>query len=133
MEAAKKKLITLLNEQIANQWSKGRIMSSTDVAYYLDHELEVYEDEHGDIITEDEFNTFADSIITDLCEKGTIYLAGSVESYCENVRAPGLISVQEAHMKKEIRRFKDGKVEYRPIFRDTEFPYDEDTGNYILE
>lgn len=131
-ELASRHLRTEIDAEIDHQFSKGRVLSTLDVGYYLDHTLEVYEDEHGDCIPAEEFEVIVESICGELLHKKLVYLAGNRESFIENVRSLGLIARQEATMRKAIStEGEDGWV-HKTIFRDTEFPYNESTGMYIV-
>lgn len=114
--------------------SKGKKMSTADVGISLDHLLEHYEGQHGDCIPEAEFNDLIDEINDELLRECKVYRAGDRESYIQEVRDRGLISQQEAYMKKCILRDKDrkGAIRVTTLFVDTEFPYDVTTGMYIL-
>lgn len=136
MDKVKKLLSDGLRAEIDHQFSKGRVMSSIDVTYLLDHELEVYEDQNGDVFPEHEFEQYIDNMIVDLDRKGLIYIAGDIASYSANVIEFGMISLQEAIMGKSIRKYvkaiEAGETATKTVFRDTEFPYDETTGRYVL-
>lgn len=136
MDKVKKLLSNSLSAEIDHQFSKGRVMSSIDVTYLLDHELEVYEDQNGDVFPESEFEQYIDNMIVDLDRKGLIYIAGDIASYSANVIEFGMISLQEAIMGKSIRKYvkalEASETATKTVFRDTEFPYDENTGRYVL-
>ena len=125
-ELAQQHLRAELDAEIDHQFSKGRVLSTLDVAYCLDRTLEVYEDEHGDCIPAEDFEAFVNSICGELLHKKYIYTAGDRERFIENVRSLGLIARQEATMRKSI------KAVHHIVFRDTEFPYNESTGMYIV-
>ena len=138
-------LANTLTTERDRQFRKGRMLSTVDVGYILDRALEEYEDTHGDTMSEDEFDKFLGEICADLLRKKLIYIAGDRTSYLENVRGCALISRQEAIMRKAIvgsgtvgsgtvgsGTANVGAKRHRIIFRDTEFPYDETTGMYIL-
>jgi hypothetical protein len=125
-----------LNDELDHQFRKGRILSTLDVGYFLDRTLEVYEDEHGDCISAEDFEPFINDICEELLRKKLIYTFGDMISYKENVRSCGLISRQEAMMRKSILAANTGEknhgIIHRTIFRDTEFPYNPTTGMYIM-
>jgi hypothetical protein len=155
-------LHSALREERDKQFRKGRMMSTLDVGYFLDRTLEIYEREHGDTLGEDEFGVFIAEICEELLREKVIYEAGNRTSYIENVRNCALIAMQEAVMKKAIvgnngdssdtnngstnnesinncntnnntnTNNAPGAVRHSVIFRDTEFPYDETTGMYIV-
>lgn len=140
-------LHSALREERDKQFRKGRMMSTLDVGYFLDHKLEVYEREHGEVISEEEFEAFISEICAELLRKKVIYTAGDRTSYIENVRNCALIAMQEAVMRKAIvgkttdtseqntqntQPTQPGAIQHRVVFRDTEFPYDESTGMYIV-
>lgn len=135
INALKLHLKTELDDEINHQFSKGRILSTADVTYFLDHCLEVYEDEHGDVFPEKEFEAYVDSVIADLIVDGQCYIAGDRDSYKSTVRDYGLTSLQEARMCKIIAKYnresKSGNKPHATVWRDTEFPYDA-TGKYII-
>lgn len=115
-----------LNSEIEQQFRRGRVLSTVDVGYFLDRELEVYEDEHGDCFPADDFNNYIDITCKLLLQKKLIYTAGDRESYIENVRSHGLIASQEAIMRKALLSSKTAIV-----FQDADFPYDKN-GMYII-
>ena len=123
-----------ITREVEKVLSKGRKMSTMDVGTFLDHCLEQYEREYGDCISEAEFGDLIDKVNAELLLESKIYMAGDRESYMREVRDRGLISHQEAYMKKSILGGKDrnGIIRTRTIFADAEFPYDDTTGLYVL-
>lgn len=121
-----------LDSEIDRQFSKGRVLSTLDVGYVCDRALEVYEDEHGDCIPEADFEVFVNNMCSELLHKSLVYLAENRESFIEIVRSRGLIARQEATMRKAIIRPRNRSNEHNTVFINTEFPYDESTGMYIV-
>ena len=126
---AEELLMTTVITFVENELSHNRVPSDFDIGDYLDHWLERYERKNGDIIDEDDFNTFLDKICEQLIENGQIYKSKDVNSYIDRVRSKNLISTQEYRMHKNSSSSSNN---HRTIYRDTEFPVD-DNGYYILK
>ena len=116
---------TFVNKEI----SKDRIPSDHDIGEYLDHWLEKYERKNGDIITADDFEPLCEKLGKHFVDQNQAYERGNKDSYIALVRSKNLVSSQEYSMHKNINQ---NKSNHRIIYRDTEFPVD-DNGYYILD
>ena len=119
-----------INALIIKKFSKGLVLSTLDIEYYLDRWLEDYEAEHGEVMSEEEFIIFLDDIEEDLLTRSEIYKSGDWYNYITNVIDYGLISSMEHHMMKCKSREKADPDCIHVIFGDTEFPADDD-GRYM--
>ena len=84
-EDAKLQMRHVINALIAKRFSKGLVISTFDIEYYLDRWLEDYEAEYGEVLSEEEFITFLDDLEEDLLSRNEIYKSGDWDSYICNV------------------------------------------------
>lgn len=123
----------VLGAEIQKQLGKGRVLSTVDAGNFLDHWLEQEERTRDkELYTEEQFESLCDKVIGEYVLAGDIYTAGDPASYTAIVRTRGYAGYWEAYMIKRTVEYKRGDTKHRCVFRDTEFPYDPETGNYII-
>ncbi len=127
MDPGEQLLTDAAEEFVESEIVKGRVPSDFDIGDYLDHWLEKYERIHGDIIDEDDFEELCDKLSQRFVDEGDAYERGDLESFLTRVRLKNLVSTQEFWMNENI---KSNSGNHRVVYRDTEFPVDEN-GYYV--
>lgn len=119
-----KKLLKLIND-----WdNKGIILSSVDIGDYIENFMKKKHINDS----EELINKYLDNAIDYLINqnlKSLIYEANNKESYINQVRNQGKLSLSEYHMRKTLIRSTHTNI--KTIFKDTEFPISPD-GKYIF-